>query len=574
MISILQRVFFSACILLLSNISVSNSQDRGPDDPRPNIVMIIADDVRYDSFNQTGGPAFFDAPAIKRISDEGATFDNFYCVYSLCIPARASIFTGLYPHLNHAYDNTSAINPHAVTIATVLDSFGYHCGVIGKYHLAAPPQKGYQYWLATAGDITYNDPLMNYNGTFKQIFGNITDIISDSSARLISEIDTPFFVCIEHLAPHRQVKVQDQYEGIYDGETMPVPSTFYPFTKFYPSFLYDAPDKMYTDTADLSEDYVKYFEGLKGIDANVDSIFAILTSRGILENTMIIFTGDNGATYGDHQLKGKSVPYEPSMQLPLFIRYPKWFPQGDIRYSRSQFFSIGTDIMPSILDAALVNLSSFTFQGFSLKKLTSGSVMRDKFMFEKIKADTLSGGGGPEDEVTPSFRTIRTLHYKYTNYQCDHEVEEYFDLDIDSLETTNLIHNPDYHAAILAAQATLDSMDAVLLDTLLTTVDTIHRPCRLTKINRSIIIPSDTIVLKLSPNPAPDILTLNILSRSGENLAVTIFNELGEIVFRKSFAASGGLLLTDLNVKDLNPGIYFIRVQQGDLFTMQTLLRE
>ncbi len=563
---------FTLCITFFPELS--HCQDRGPGSPRPNIILIIADDVRYNTFPQTGGPAFFDAPSIKRISDEGATFDNFYCVYSLCIPARASIFTGLYPHLNHAYDNTSNINPQSATIATVLDSFGYHCGEIGKYHFSVLPQKGYEYWLATAGNITYTDPLMNYDGLFEQITGNITDIITDSSSRLLNDIDTPFFISIEHLAPHREVTVQDQYDGIYEGDTMPITPVFYPFTKWYPSFLYDTPDKLYNDTASLVDDLTKYFEGLKGVDDNVDSIFTILTKRGLLDNTMIIFTGDNGVTYGDHLMKGKSVPYEPSMQLPLFIRYPKWFPVGNVHYNKSQFFSLGTDLMPTIIDAAKISLNQFTLQGFSLRKLTLGGVDRDRFMFEKIKVDTIGGGVNSEDEITPSFRTLRTLHYKYTNYQCDHSVEEYFDLDTDSLETQNLIHNPAYQNAIALARISLDSMDEVLIDTLHNSVDTVHRNCHLIKANRAIIIPNDTIILRLSPNPATDLLNVNVLSRPGDDLQIRIINELGEIMYHKSLPASGGMLLQSLDMEGIPQGIYFVQVQQGSLSTMQTMLRE
>ncbi len=570
----LLRITFIVAVVQSSCCIPCQSQNRQPQQARPNIVLIIADDIRYDSFNQTGGPSFFDAASIKRISDEGATFDNFYCVYSLCIPARATIFTGLYPHLNHAYDNSSNITPHLNTIATVLDSFGYHCAEVGKYHFSTAPQKGYEYWLATAGNITYTDPLMNYNGTFKQIFGNLTDIVIDTSSKVLNKIDTPFFISIEHLAPHREVKVQSQYVDLYSADPMPIPPDFYQFSKWYPSFLYDNASKMYTDSDVLSKDLEKYFEGLQGVEQNVDSVFAILQKRGLLSNTMIIFTGDNGVTYGDHQLKGKTLPYEPSMQLPLFIRYPKWFPNGNVHYNRSQFFSLETDIMPSILDAAKVSLVGFNLQGFSLKKLTAGTLHRDKFMFEKIKLDTIGGGSNPEDELTPSFRTLRTLHFNYSRYQCDHITEEYFDLDADSLETTNLIKEPAYAAKIAAARISLDSMQTVLLDTLALSVDTVHRHCNLLKGNKVTFIAGDTLVFSFRQNPVHDVAEVNILSREGDNLLLSVYNEMGGLMLRKKIAASGGFVITDIDVKDFAQGMYYVEVQQGKLVTLHTLEKE
>ena len=168
----LNRIKKAAVILAVFSALLPGDLSAQSNSARPNIVMIIADDTRYDSFQPNGGPTWFNTPAINRIAEEGATFDNYFCVYSLCIPSRSSIMTGLYPHSNGAYDNFNGYFANLPTIATILDSAGYHTAMIGKYHVYKSQQPGWDYWMAKIGETDYVDPQFNVNGVIKK---KITD---------------------------------------------------------------------------------------------------------------------------------------------------------------------------------------------------------------------------------------------------------------------------------------------------------------------------------------------------------------------------------------------------------------
>ncbi|HUM46911.1 MAG TPA: sulfatase-like hydrolase/transferase, partial [Chitinophagales bacterium] len=316
------RYFFVLSVLLFLNSFVSAQVGR------PNVIMIIADDLRYDAFATTGGPSFLNTPSINRIASEGAQFDNFYCVYPLCVPARATLMTGMYPHSHGAVDNCTYIKPSIKTLSEILDSAGYHTGMIGKYHIATKKQPGWDYWFATSRKIEYENPTFFFNTTEQVKNGHVENIIFDTTHKFLSQVDTPFFLTVGHPSPHRPVVPLPQYDGIYDDEEMPVPDNFYQFSAWYPSFLYDDPDKIYDKAKPLEKDYKNYFAGILAIEDNVTDIFNILQNRNLLDNTMIIFISDNGANYGEHQLKGKGKAYDPSIHLPLFIRYPAWYPSN------------------------------------------------------------------------------------------------------------------------------------------------------------------------------------------------------------------------------------------------------
>jgi N-acetylglucosamine-6-sulfatase len=469
---------------------------------RANIVLIIGDDLRYDSFAPTGGPSFFDSPAINRIADEGARFDNYFCVYSLCIPSRASMMTGLYPHSHGAVDNCTNIRPELPTVARILDSAGYNTAMIGKYHIEGKWKKysGWDYWFATKKTVDYTDPNFFYYMLEKQVPGNVEDIIADTVHKYLSSVDTPFFVSIGHLAPHRPVTPLPQYDSLYEGLPMPVPSNFGTFAAWYPNFIYNNPDKIYKNTKAVTNDYERYFEGLKGVEDNVADIFSILAQRNLLNKTMIIFVGDNGAIYGEHQLKGKVHPYEPSIHLPLFIRYPSWYPDHTV-FGNENFY-LNIDLMPTMLDAACISSDKYNPQGVSFQKLTSGEVTRTAFLYESIKID--ESCDTVEDADRPSLRSVRTNEFKYNRYQCDHSTEELFDLVVDPMETKNVIKETNYSFELSYMRDILDSLLIFYHDTL--AADSFIRPCWLAKTHKDsldIIIIDNPFHLRINPTRLP-----------------------------------------------------------------------
>lgn len=536
---------------------------------RANVIMIIADDLRYDAFNMTGGPSFLHTPSIDRIANEGARFDNFYCVYPLCIPARATLMTGLYPHSHGAVDNCAFIKPSIKTVAEILDGKGYHTGMIGKYHITTKKQDGWDYWFVTGRKIEYEDPTFYFNNTELSMTGHVENIINDSVHQFLSEVDTPFFVTIGHPSPHRPVVPLPQYDGIFENDTMPIPGNFYQFTSWYPSFLYGDSTNIYDKDKELIKDYKNYYAGILAVEDNVTDIFNILQNRNLLNNTMIIFLSDNGANYGEHELKGKGKVYDPSIHLPLFIRYPSWYASNTV--VDGNFFCLNIDIMPTILAAAKVSYESYHPQGTSLQKLISGQVTRDAFLFENIKLGNATCDA-VEDSDNPSMRGVVTKDYKYVKSQCDHFTEELYDLNADPMETTNLIFKPDYQGVLNDLRDELAALKIQYFDTL--KKDKKIRECYLVKCNpdaiHSVII-GDTIPWRMSPNPAAE--TVNFSGEFGEATTITITSTMGQVMQQFSIPADDALQSMDFDISGYAPGIYFVTIRQQNNMELKTLLK-
>ncbi|MGB3075286.1 MAG: sulfatase-like hydrolase/transferase [Chitinophagales bacterium] len=554
---------------LLVVFFVLNSYSDYAQTSRPNIIMIIADDLRYDAFSMTGGPSFLQTPSIDKIANEGARFDNFFCVYPLCIPSRATLLTGLYPHSHGATDNCTFIKPSIKTVPEILDGKGYHTGMIGKYHIETKKQDGWDYWFVTSRKIEYEDPTFYFNSTEQAMTGHVENIINDTVHRYLSEVDTPFFVTIGHPSPHRPVTPLPQYDGIYDDETMPIPDNFYQFSAWYPSFLYQDTDKLYTEEKDIKKDFKNYYAGILAVEDNVTDIFSILESRNLLDNTMIIFLSDNGANYGEHELKGKGKVYDPSIHLPLFIRYPAWYPANTV--VDGNFFCLNIDIMPTILDAAKINYSAYHPQGTSVQKLISGAVQRDAFLFENIKLGN-STCDVVEDSDNPSMRGIVTKDYKYVKSQCDHFTEELYDLNADPLETTNLIYKPDYQNVLNDLRDQLAALKIQYFDTL--KKDKKIRECWLIKCNPESIhavIIGDTLPFKMSPNPATE--TVNFYGEFDAPTTITISNLMGQVMYNASLVPGEDDQSYNVDVTGFSPGVYFVAIRQGKNLEVKTLLK-
>lgn len=527
-----------------------------PPQSRPNIILIIGDDMRYDSFEPNGGPAWFDSPAINRIADEGANFKDYFCVYSLCTPGRGAMLTGLYPHGNGAIDNSSPYYSYLPTIANILDSTGYHTAMIGKYHAYFKPQPGWDYWMARSKlGGSYMDLEFNINGESKIIEGHVTQIIGDSSVKIISTIDTPFLVMIGHQAPHQPALPLPEDSGIYGNEEMPVPSLA-KYNKNYPSYLYEEAPLLTEENLAMS--IQAYFECVKDIDGNIADIFNTLEERGILDNTILIFTADNGMMNGEHYLNGKGFPYEPSIRLPMFIRYPGWFAPNTVV---DVPIGLNVDVAPTILDAAGIDQEPYHFHGLSLHKLATGELSRSRMMYENIKLADESGDSGK-----PSIRSIRSKYYKYNWYRCSEQTEEFFDLIKDPDESKNLILDPEYAALIVTYRHTLDSLRSALHDTL--AADSVVKPCHLVKgreIKGMYVVDNPIPLLDLGTNPFIDRLIVNFMVASPEPVQINIYNALGQVLIsnRLDDVEEGNLSIISFDTKNLPGGFYLVEVIQG-----------
>ena len=213
------RLFVS---LWICNISIAQNS-------RPNILMILVDDLRYDALSATGHP-FFESPSIDRIANEGVNFSNSFVVTSICMPSRSTILTGLYPHIHGVTTNRINLNYDVfVTFPMLLQENGYETGMIGKDHTTQGnqvPKPGFNRWVALNSGL-YNNPRMNIDGQIVEMEGHITDILTDFAIDFIHEnADTSFFLFVSHRAVHKPVIPQDHFEGMYDSTEIILPTTW------------------------------------------------------------------------------------------------------------------------------------------------------------------------------------------------------------------------------------------------------------------------------------------------------------------------------------------------------------
>jgi hypothetical protein len=273
--------------------------------------------------------------------------------------------------------------------------------------------------------------------------------------------------------------------------------------------------------------------------------------------------------FGEHQLRGKGFPYEPSIKMPLFIRYPKWFPAHSVYDS---VMTLQIDIPSTLLDVAAIDPAPYNWQGASLHELALGNVNRDYIMYENIK-----GADNPFFETqTPSMRVVRSRTYKYAWYQCQEQTEEFYDLVNDPGENNNLIQDPDYGSLIDSYRHILDSLQVALKDTIL--LDTIYRDCYLVTGEPRLSSDEDNFPgsfsnIKISPNPFTDYFDIKFESTNSEDAELNIYNQIGQLMLSKNMAVPSFSNSFRLNTEKLPPGLYLLSITQGETRKTQLVLK-
>ncbi len=423
---------FSTCKLILNNWTASIMVTTLQNTVRPNILLIVMDDSRYDTYGCNYGPSWFESPNIDRIANEGVNFKYNFVTTSYCTPGRSSMVTGLYAHHHGAIDNTSPLNDSVLTVNHVLKSNGYYTGMVGKW-IASPPYPEFDFSMS--GHDAYIDPVYAYQGHPIQITGHSNDIETDTSIAFIKRAKRPFFLWLGYKATHDQVIPQPAYTGLYLNNTMPVPSNDYFWPDDYPSYIPSLGFSISPDS--IAHKYLLYFQCMKGIDDGIGKILDTLENMNILDSTMVIFYSDNGLLLGEHLLHTKRYAYDPSTRVPLFIRYPEWFaPQTVI----TDKMALNIDLTPTILEAAGIGYDSLHVDGVSLHDLYSGNADRKEMLYEYLGKSPVGG--------FPTILSVRSFQYKYIFSGCNSVTEEFYDLVSDPQENTNLIFKPAYAALI------------------------------------------------------------------------------------------------------------------------------
>ena len=424
---------------------------------RPNIVVVLVDDMRWDDFG-AGGHPFIETPHMDRLASEGARFTNAFATTPLCSPSRASFLTGQYPHTNGIVDNTARPSHDLPTFPLELQKAGYRTGFFGKWHMGNDdsPRPGFDHWVAMPGQGEAIDPSLNVDGRRVREKGYTTDLLTDYVERFIDRPgDAPFLVYLAHKAIHPNVIQQDdgslkalagqpggfvaadRHRGRYVGRTMPRRANAFipPLDK--PALMrpIDGLPPLGTRTATTDEEIRGRLEMLLGVDDSLGRIVATLARKGILDNTMVVFTSDHGYFYGEHGLnEERRLAYEETIRIPLIVRFPRLAAAG----TTPPQMALSIDLAPTVLEIAGLEPRP-EIQGRSLVPLLTQTVRdwRSSFLIEYFT-----------DTVFPRIRTMgyvaaRTAHHKYIQYRELRDMDELYDLDADPYEMTNLIAKPE-----------------------------------------------------------------------------------------------------------------------------------
>src|SRR2546427_3542210 len=379
---------------------------------RPNILYIMSDDHAAHAVSAYGSK-INKTPQIDRIAKEGMRFVNCFAVNSICTPSRAAILTGKYSHLNGVpvFNRFDGSQP---TLAKYLKAAGYHTGMIGKWHLFSDPT-GFDYWNILPGQGVYHDPVLIEMGAGKKHQGYVTDLITDFSIEFLKNRpkDKPFFLMCHHKAPHRPWQPDAKHAHRYDNVDIPEPATFDDDYRTRSDAAREAAMRIDRDLTktDLKQDpppdlsgaalkhwkyerYIKdYLACVAAVDDNVGRLLDYLDQSGLAENTIVIYTSDQGFFLGDHDWFDKRFMYEESLRIPFLIRYP-----GRIKpHTVSDKMILNVDFAPTFLECAGLSIPA-DIQGRSFVSILSGKPPKD---------------------------WRRSMYYRYYHYPGDHQVQQH-----------------------------------------------------------------------------------------------------------------------------------------------------
>jgi len=435
-------------------------------DTRPNIVFIMTDDhaVQMMSAYDTLRAA---TPNLDRIGEEGMVFRNSFCTNSLCAPARATLLTGKYSHRHGQFGNRDVFDGGQQTFPKLLQKAGYQTAMIGKWHLRSDPT-GFDYWNVLPGQGLYVDPDLIEMGERKTHTGYVTDIVTDIAIDWVRKRDPekPFMMCYHHKAPHAQWVPSEAHDGLWEDEEIPYPANYHDDESGRAQSVREATNKLVPDMIKrwrtfgaamnkedpgdrqgeelkdwLYQQYVKdYMRVMVSVDENVGRFMDFLKEEGIDENTLVVYTSDNGMFIGDHGRFDKRLMDEESLRIPLVVRYPKGIKAGSV----TDLYSLNVDYAPTILDYAGVSIPS-DMQGRSLRPVLEGRVPEDwrtSFYYHYYEHPDF------QFQDVPPHYGIRTDRYKLIHYYPTEKVAasgwELLDLRADPHELENQYDNPLY----------------------------------------------------------------------------------------------------------------------------------
>ncbi len=424
---------------LYSQLRVRNSM--------PNILLIMTDQQTASAMSCAGNP-YLETPHLDRLAETGIRFDRAYCSQPLCIPSRACMFTGRWPHEVGVTYNKPHHSIHVPMMGTILGEAGYDTGYVGKWHLTIPPSRHDLHGFRTVRHARDN---------------RLDEDVPDASTAFLRQRrDRPFLLVSSFVNPHdicEWARGEPGKEGPYleppNPDTCPpLPGNFaipelepsilrtvQPFTPgMYPSLDWH-PEKW-------RQYRWAYYRLVETVDRQIGTVLQALDVEGLSDSTVVIFTSDHGDGAGAHRWNQKQVLYEEPVHIPLIIRAPDDGGRGltDTRH----LVSNGLDLIPTLCDYAGIT-SPEALTGASLRPLIQGKTGHPWRSHLVVETEFCPW----DDTFGIMGRMIRNDRYKYVVYSHGGEREQLFDLQQDPGETENRIHQSDLQPVVERLRQTL-----------------------------------------------------------------------------------------------------------------------
>lgn len=429
---------------------------------RPNIIFILADDVRWDDLSATGHP-FAKTPHIDRIAKEGALFRNVFATTIICSPSRASILTGLHTHSHGIVDNTDR-SPQSHKLATFpqwIQRAGYETAFVGKWHMGNDDSRrpGFDHWVCLKGQGSTYDPELNVNGKPEVAKGYVTDILNARAIDFVKAKHTkPYLLYFSHKAVHPETVQRadgslsdptlsnfipaERHKTLYADAKVPRRPNALAAPEGKPALnrKIEGLEPLGPKTGSSDEVIKNRLRMLAAVDEGVGELFKALESTGQLETTLIVFTSDHGYFYGEHGLSvERRLAYEEGLRIPLFVRYPTLVKAG----TRRNQTVLTLDLAPTLAEIAgatpPAGLHGKSFAGL-LKE--NGPALRDAFLIEHFSENVFPRTRGL------GYQAVRMDGWKYIHYVDLKDADELYDLNRDMFEMRNLATVPAHSAQL------------------------------------------------------------------------------------------------------------------------------
>ena len=340
---------------------------------RPNIVFILSDDHRADIMGNSGHP-FIKTPHIDRLSKEGVKFSNTFATTPLCSPSRGCFLTGQYAHRHGVKNNFTPWNDKNVTFLELLKKAGYKNAFFGKWHMPGrlPDLLGkavdrFVTFTASGGQGLYFDCPLIIDGVVTQRKGKyLTEDLTDLALEFMrKEKDGPFCVYLAHKAPHQPFVPPHELKNLYkDADvSQTLPPEYHSWINRKEGSGY------YGVIGRVGEKYLDYHRVITAMDQQIGRLLSELERLGIADNTIVVYTSDNGYFWGEKQLIDKRFPYEEATRIPLIVRYPAQIKNPG---RTADELALSIDLAPTLLELAGLRAPG-TVQGMSLVPVLRGN---------------------------------------------------------------------------------------------------------------------------------------------------------------------------------------------------------